>query len=38
VRKCQVDRDTVLNGVNPTLVPKAEAAPRPTRVKRERSA
>jgi ATP-dependent Clp protease ATP-binding subunit ClpX len=38
VRKCQVDKQTVLDGVNPTLIPKAEAAPRPTRVKRERSA
>jgi ATP-dependent Clp protease ATP-binding subunit ClpX len=38
VRKCVIDRQVVLEGVNPTLVPKSEAPPRPTRTRRERSA
>ncbi|MEX0833098.1 MAG: ATP-dependent Clp protease ATP-binding subunit ClpX, partial [Actinomycetota bacterium] len=35
VTKCKIDADVVLSGVNPTLVPKTERAPR---VRRERSA
>src|SRR5439155_17484278 len=35
VTKCMIDRDVVLTGVNPTLVPIKEAAPR---VRKERSA
>jgi ATP-dependent Clp protease ATP-binding subunit ClpX len=35
VTKCQVDRDVVLSGVNPTLVPRVEPTPR---ARRERSA
>src|SRR5918992_1405531 len=31
VRKCVIDRQVVMEGVNPTLVPKGEAASRPTR-------
>jgi ATP-dependent Clp protease ATP-binding subunit ClpX len=38
VRKCVIDSEVVMEGVNPTLVPKSEAAPRPTRPRRERSA
>jgi ATP-dependent Clp protease ATP-binding subunit ClpX len=39
VRKCVIDRQVVLEGVNPTLVPKGEAASRPaTRTRRERTA
>jgi ATP-dependent Clp protease ATP-binding subunit ClpX len=38
VRKCVIDRQVVLEGVNPTLVPKSEAPPRPARTRRERSA
>jgi ATP-dependent Clp protease ATP-binding subunit ClpX len=37
VRQCVIDRDVVLKGVNPTLSPKTEPAPR-TRTRRERSA
>jgi ATP-dependent Clp protease ATP-binding subunit ClpX len=36
VTKCLIDRDVVLSGVNPTLVPKAERAPK--RERKERSA
>jgi ATP-dependent Clp protease ATP-binding subunit ClpX len=36
VRKCQIDKDVVLKGVNPTLAPKTE--PRQPRARRERSA
>ncbi len=35
VTKCVIDSDVVLSGVNPTLVPRAEPAPR---VRKERSA
>jgi ATP-dependent Clp protease ATP-binding subunit ClpX len=35
VTKCKIDRDVVLSGVNPTLVPRVEPAPRQ---RRERSA
>jgi ATP-dependent Clp protease ATP-binding subunit ClpX len=35
VTKCMIDREVVLSGVNPTLVPRSEAAPR---VRKERSA
>ncbi|MGH2674731.1 MAG: ATP-dependent Clp protease ATP-binding subunit ClpX, partial [Actinomycetota bacterium] len=39
VRKCVIDRDVVMDGVNPTLVPKSEAASRPApRPRRERTA
>jgi ATP-dependent Clp protease ATP-binding subunit ClpX len=38
VRTCVIDGEVVMEGVNPTLVPKSEAAPRPTRPRRERSA
>jgi ATP-dependent Clp protease ATP-binding subunit ClpX len=38
VRTCVIDGQVVMEGVNPTLVPKGEAAPRPTRPRRERSA
>jgi ATP-dependent Clp protease ATP-binding subunit ClpX len=38
VRKCQVDRKVVLDGVNPSLVRKAEASRQSTRARRERSA
>jgi ATP-dependent Clp protease ATP-binding subunit ClpX len=38
VRRCVIDRDVVLKGVNPTLSPKTEAASRPTRTRRERTA
>jgi ATP-dependent Clp protease ATP-binding subunit ClpX len=38
VRKCVIDREVVMDGVNPTLVPKAEAGSRPARPRRERSA
>ncbi|MGH2662991.1 MAG: ATP-dependent Clp protease ATP-binding subunit ClpX [Actinomycetota bacterium] len=37
VRKCVVDKDVVVSGVNPSLVRKAEPV-RPPRVRRERSA
>jgi ATP-dependent Clp protease ATP-binding subunit ClpX len=37
VRRCTIDKDVVLKGVNPTLAPKAERA-RPPRDRRERSA
>jgi ATP-dependent Clp protease ATP-binding subunit ClpX len=37
VRRCQIDKDVVLKGVNPTLAPKTEPA-RPPRARRERSA
>jgi ATP-dependent Clp protease ATP-binding subunit ClpX len=36
VTKCVIDQDVVLSGVNPTLVPKAERAPK--RERKERSA
>jgi ATP-dependent Clp protease ATP-binding subunit ClpX len=36
VRSCTVNREVVMSGVNPTLVPKAE--PKPPRQRRERSA
>jgi ATP-dependent Clp protease ATP-binding subunit ClpX len=38
VRRCVIDKDVVLKGVNPTLSPKAEPAPRQTRARRERTA
>jgi ATP-dependent Clp protease ATP-binding subunit ClpX len=38
VRKCVIDGNVVLQGVNPTLVPKGEAASRTTRARRERTA
>ncbi|HEX2032090.1 MAG TPA: ATP-dependent Clp protease ATP-binding subunit ClpX [Actinomycetota bacterium] len=38
VHKCVVDKNVVLQGVNPTLVPKGEQARQPTRARRERSA
>jgi ATP-dependent Clp protease ATP-binding subunit ClpX len=39
VRKCVIDRNVVMEGVNPTLVPKGEtAASRQPRARRERSA
>ncbi|MGH2657273.1 MAG: ATP-dependent Clp protease ATP-binding subunit ClpX [Actinomycetota bacterium] len=38
VRKCVIDREVVMDGVNPTLVPKGEAASRPARPRRERTA
>jgi ATP-dependent Clp protease ATP-binding subunit ClpX len=39
VRKCVIDESVVLEGVNPTLVPKGEAPPRPAaRARRERTA
>jgi ATP-dependent Clp protease ATP-binding subunit ClpX len=38
VRKCVIDRQVVMEGVNPTLVPKGEAASRPSRPRRERTA
>jgi ATP-dependent Clp protease ATP-binding subunit ClpX len=39
VRKCVIDRNVVMEGVNPTLVPKSEtAASRQPRTRRERSA
>jgi ATP-dependent Clp protease ATP-binding subunit ClpX len=37
VHKCVIDREVVLDGVNPTLVPKSDQAPR-TRPRRERTA
>ncbi|HEX2025769.1 MAG TPA: ATP-dependent Clp protease ATP-binding subunit ClpX, partial [Actinomycetota bacterium] len=38
VHKCVIDRDVVLDGVNPTLVPKGDTPPRQQRPRRERSA
>jgi ATP-dependent Clp protease ATP-binding subunit ClpX len=38
VRRCVIDRDVVLKGVNPTLSPKTEPASRPSRTRRERTA
>jgi ATP-dependent Clp protease ATP-binding subunit ClpX len=38
VHKCVIDREVVLDGVNPTLVPKSDQAPRQTRPRRERTA
>jgi ATP-dependent Clp protease ATP-binding subunit ClpX len=38
VHKCVIDRDVVLEGVNPTLVPKADTPARQPRPRRERSA
>jgi ATP-dependent Clp protease ATP-binding subunit ClpX len=38
VRKCVIDGNVVMQGVNPTLVPKGEAAQRATRTRRERTA
>jgi ATP-dependent Clp protease ATP-binding subunit ClpX len=38
VHKCVIDRDVVLEGVNPTLVPKTETPARQARARRERSA
>jgi len=38
VRKCVIDGNVVLQGVNPTLVPKGEAATRTARARRERTA
>jgi ATP-dependent Clp protease ATP-binding subunit ClpX len=38
VHRCVIDRNVVMDGVNPTLVPKTEAPPRQTRPRRERSA
>jgi ATP-dependent Clp protease ATP-binding subunit ClpX len=37
VRKCVIDQQVVMEGVNPTLVPKGDAS-RPSRPRRERSA
>jgi ATP-dependent Clp protease ATP-binding subunit ClpX len=38
VHKCVIDREVVMDGVNPTLVPKSDQAPRQTRPRRERTA
>jgi ATP-dependent Clp protease ATP-binding subunit ClpX len=38
VHKCLIDRDVVLEGVNPTLVPKTETPARQARARRERTA
>jgi ATP-dependent Clp protease ATP-binding subunit ClpX len=38
VHKCVIDRDVVLEGVNPTLVPKGDTPARQPRPRRERSA
>jgi ATP-dependent Clp protease ATP-binding subunit ClpX len=38
VRRCVIDQDVVLKGVNPTLSPKTEPASRQTRARRERTA
>jgi ATP-dependent Clp protease ATP-binding subunit ClpX len=38
VRTCVIDGEVVMEGVNPTLVPKGEAASRPSRPRRERTA
>jgi ATP-dependent Clp protease ATP-binding subunit ClpX len=38
VRKCMIDSDVVLKGVNPTLIPKAERAQAQVRARKERSA
>jgi ATP-dependent Clp protease ATP-binding subunit ClpX len=40
VRKCVIDRNVVMEGVNPTLVPKGETPPRTAaqRPRRERTA
>jgi ATP-dependent Clp protease ATP-binding subunit ClpX len=38
VRKCMIDADVVLKGVNPTLIPKAERAQAQVRARKERSA
>jgi ATP-dependent Clp protease ATP-binding subunit ClpX len=38
VHKCVIDRNVVLEGVNPTLVPKTETPARQTRPRRERTA
>src|SRR5438477_9179541 len=38
VTKCVIDADVVLRGVNPTLVPRSEAAAKPERVRKERTA
>jgi ATP-dependent Clp protease ATP-binding subunit ClpX len=38
VRKCVIDRNVVLEGVNPTLVPKTETPSRQARPRRERTA
>jgi ATP-dependent Clp protease ATP-binding subunit ClpX len=38
VHKCVIDRDVVLEGVNPTLVPKTDTPARQPRPRRERSA
>jgi ATP-dependent Clp protease ATP-binding subunit ClpX len=38
VHKCVIDRDVVLEGVNPTLVPKTETPARQARARRERTA
>jgi ATP-dependent Clp protease ATP-binding subunit ClpX len=38
VRKCVIDQQVVMEGVNPTLVPKGEAPSRPSRQRRERTA
>ena len=37
VTKCVIDADVVLRGVNPTLVPRSEAA-KPARERKERTA
>src|SRR5205823_3589176 len=38
VTKCVIDADVVLRGVNPTLVPRSEAASKPARERKERTA
>src|SRR5205807_10021698 len=38
VTKCVIDADVVLRGVNPTLVPRSEAAAKSTRERKERTA
>jgi ATP-dependent Clp protease ATP-binding subunit ClpX len=38
VHRCVIDRDVVLEGVNPTLVPKTETPARQARARRERTA
>jgi ATP-dependent Clp protease ATP-binding subunit ClpX len=38
VHKCVIDRNVVLEGVNPTLVPKSDTPARQTRPRRERTA
>ncbi|MGH2573656.1 MAG: ATP-dependent Clp protease ATP-binding subunit ClpX [Actinomycetota bacterium] len=38
IRKCMIDADVVLKGVNPTLVPRSERAQTQVRARKERSA